>query len=178
MWTGVVTNVGIALLSRLAEGGTLTITGAKAGTGTVPEAQLMSRTDISGDAHQLSIIEYKIVDEGIKYMVQFTAGASAYVAMQVGIYASLDGGAETLIAIYQAGSNDGISVPSASELTDFAFTFGALVEMANSGTLNVTIDTSVFVTLETLETALDDADVGFFIDSDGYLCQRIASDEE
>lgn len=178
MWTGVVTNAGVALLARWAEGGNLTITGAKAGTGTVAEAQLMSLTNVVGEAHTLSIIKYNIVQNGIKYLVQFTAAATAYVAMQVGIYASLDDGAETLIAIYQAGPAGGISVPSESELTDFAFTFGALVEMANSGSLHVLIDTSVFVTLEQMDAALDDADVGFYVDSGGYLCQRVTSDEE
>lgn len=146
MWNGVVTNAGIALLAQWAEGGTLVIDGASAGTGVVPVAQLMSCTDVAGTSHTLSIIERKPIEQGVKYLVQFTAAASAYVAMQVGVWAKLDEGARTLIAIYQAESDSGIPVPSISELTDFAFTFGANVVMNNNGTYTTNIDTSVFVT--------------------------------
>ena len=154
MWTGVVTNAGIALLAQWAAGGSLEIDGASAGTGTVPTAQLMSCTNVSGESHALSIIGYKTIEQGIKYLVQFTAAATAYVAMQVGIWARLNDGARTLIAIYQADSNSGISVPSVSELRDFAFTFGATVMMDNTGDLTVNIDESAWVTHRTMQEYL------------------------
>jgi len=179
MWNGVVTNAGIALLANWAQGGTLTIEGARAGTGTVETDDLVALTDVSGSSHNLSIIEYLPQDDGIKYTVQLHAAPSAYLALQIGIFASLDEGDATLIAIFQAGSTgEGIAVPSTSELPDFAFTFGALVEMANRSTLNVTIDPTVLVSHAQMNQALDDADVGFFIDGDGYLCQRVTDDEE
>ena len=179
MWNGVVTNAGIALLAQWAQGGTLTVEGARAGTGTVDVDDLAGSTDVAGNSHALTIVEYEPRDDGIKYTIQLHAAASGYLAMQVGIYANLDGGETTLIAIFQAGNvGEGIAVPSTAELPDFAFTFGALVEMANRGTLTVTINPSVLVTREQMNQAFDEASVGFFIDDDGFLCQRITDDEE
>lgn len=179
MWNGVVTNAGIALLAQWAQGGTLTIEGARAGTGTVSEDDLAGATNVSGSSHDLTIVEYEPMADGIKYTIQLHAVSSGYLAMQVGIFANLDGGDSTLIAIFQAGSvGEGIAVPSTAELPDFAFTFGALVSMANRGTLNVTINPSVLVTRQQMNQALDEASVGFFIDEDGYLCQRVTDDGE
>lgn len=146
MWRGVVTNVGNALLAQWGGGGTLTIVGACAGTGTVPVEQLMSCTDVSGVSHTLSILETNPIERGVKYLVQFSAAVSAYVAMQVGVWAKLNDGNATLLAIYQGDSDSGISVPSIDELVDFAFTFGANVVMDNTGDYTTEIDTSVFVT--------------------------------
>lgn len=179
MWNGVVTNVGIALLAQWAQGGTLTIDGARAGTGTVDVDELAGSTDVAGNSHNISIVEYEPAPDGIKYTIELRAASSGYLAMQIGVYGSLDGGETTLIAIFQSGSvGEGIAVPSTAELPDFAFTFGALVEMANRGTLNVTIDPSVLVTREQMKRAFDEESVGFFIDENGYLCQRITGDEE
>ena len=179
MWNGVVTNAGLSLLAQWAQGGTLTVEGARAGTGTVEVEDLVALTNVSGNSHNLSIIKYEPQDSGVKYTMELHAVQSGYLAMQIGIFATLDEGDETLIAIFQAGSvGEGIAVPSTSELPDFAFTFGALVEMANRSTLNVTIDPTVLVSHAQMNQALDDADVGFFIDGDGYLCQRVTDDEE
>ena len=155
MWTGVVTNAGAALLARWAQGGTLAIVAAKAGTGTVPVVQLIMSTDVAGDSHDLSIIDHSAADGGVKYTVQFSTEETAYTAMQVGIYASLDGGARTLIAIYQAASGEGISIPATSESMGWAFTFGATVQMSNTGSLTVEIDESAYVTRGTLDDALE-----------------------
>lgn len=179
MWTGVVTNAGTALFAHWALGGTLSIEAARAGTGTVEADQLAGLTNVSGTSHDLSIVEYEAQDSGIEYTIELHAASSAYLAMQVGIFARLDDGDETLIAIFQAGSTgEGIAVPSTSELPDFSFTFGALVEMANRSTLTVTIDPTVLVSRNQMNNAIDQVDVGFFIDDDGYICQRLTGDEE
>ena len=147
MWNGVVTNAGKVLLAQWAQGGTLAVDGAKAGTGTVSPTQLMASRNVAGVAHRMSIINSGPVEGGgVLYTLQFITEAAAYTAMQVGIFASLDGGASTLIAIYQADSGEGVSVPATDEALDFAFTFGATVDMSNEGTLNVTIDDSAHVT--------------------------------
>lgn len=156
MWNGVVTNVGIALLAQWAGGGNLVIDGASTGTGTVAVAQLMSCTDVAGTSHAASIIEYKEISQGLKYLVQINAAPSAYVAMQIGVWAKLNGGARTLIAIFQADSESGISVPSTADMADFAFTFGASVIMDNTGTFTVTVDPDTFVTNDRFTEAQDE----------------------
>ena len=156
MWNAVVTNVGATLLARMMEGGTLAIVGASAGTGTVPLVQLIRSTNVAGTSHTLGIIDYTEVENGIKFAVQITAENSAYTVNQVGIWATLDGGARTLLAIYQADAGEGIAVPATSEMPDFVFTFAALVEMDNTGTLTVNIDSSIFATVGMLNSAIAD----------------------
>lgn len=156
MWNSVVTNAGIALLARWAEGGTLAITGAKAGTGTTPTAQLMAATNVSGTAIALSIVRYSETTDGIEYLVQIQSAASAYIAKQIGIFASLDGGPNTLIAIYQT-DGAGIEVPSYTEMSDFSIQFAAAVQMSNTGTMTVSIDPTAYVTIDTLDDAVEHA---------------------
>ena len=152
MWTGVITNAGAALLAQYAAGGTLNITGAAAGSGTVPEAALMSLTALTSQQQALSIIGNTAVTAGRKLDLQFAAHTSAYTAQQVGIFARIGTGAATLLAIFQDAG--GIAVPSASDMPDYVYVFHATLNIDNSGTLNVTIDTSANVSQAQLAAGL------------------------
>jgi len=154
MWNSVVTNVGAQLLAQWAGGGTLTITGATAGTGTVPVAQLMACTAMSGSTHTLSIIGHSEITNGVTYQVQLQATTEAYTAMQIGIWARLNSGPQTLIAIYQADSGEGIHVPAYADMPDFAIQFASSIEMDNTGSYSVTVDTTALVSQGQLAEAL------------------------
>ena len=156
MWNSTVTNVGIALLAQWGQGGTLTIDGAKAGTGTVATSQLMAQTNVAGDVHNLSIVKTAEITNGVKYTVQLQAAQSAYIAMQIGIWAHLNSGSSVLIAIYQAEEGNGISVPSTFDMPDFAVRFFAAVEQDNTGDYTATIDTSALVTQGQLDEGLSE----------------------
>ena len=153
MWDqAVVTNAGKALLQQWAGGGTLTIDGARAGAGAVSQLNLINQTAVTQEKQTLSIISAKQVEGGTQFHVQITAPDAGYTAKQIGIYGHLDGGDSTLIALYQDES--GITVPSKAEMPDFVYAFYATIQVSNTGTLSVTLDSSALVTQATLTAAV------------------------
>lgn len=153
MWDqAVVTNAGKALLQQWAGGGTLTIDGARAGAGAASQLNLINQTAVTQEKQTLSIISAKQVEGGTQFHVQITAPDAGYTAKQIGIYGHLDGGDSTLIALYQDES--GITVPSKAEMPDFVYAFYATIQVSNTGTLSVTLDTSALVTQATLTAAV------------------------
>ena len=153
MWDqAVVTNAGKALLQQWAGGGTLTIDGAKAGAGAVSQLNLINQTAVTQEKQTLSIISAKQVEGGTQFHVQITAPDAGYTAKQIGIYGHLGSGDSTLIALYQDES--GITVPSKAEMPDFVYAFYATIQVGNTGTLSVTLDTSALVTQATLTAAV------------------------
>ncbi len=151
-WIGVVTNGGKSIVALSFAGTTLNIDGAGGGTGTISEAALMSQTALVTQKQTLSIIQNESVSGGIRLKVQITAPATGYILNQLGIWASLDGGASTLLALFQ--NSDGVSIPSSADMPDFIYTFFGVIEMSNEGTLTVTIDTSALISQSTMNTAI------------------------
>lgn len=143
-WTAVVTNAGARLLADWSGGGELEITSARGGTSRVDEALLMAQTNVTGNL-QIQITKSAAVTGGMKFELLITAFATAQNIAQIGVFASLDGGSETLLAIYQCGEGGEINVPSASEMPDFAYGFSAIVAMDNTGTLTVNVDSTALV---------------------------------
>lgn len=153
MWDqAVVTNAGKALLQQWAGGGTLTIDGAKAGAGAVSQLNLINQTAVTQEKQTLSIISARQVEGGTQFHVQITAPDAGYTAKQIGIYGHLGSGDSTLIALYQDES--GITVPSKAEMPDFVYAFYATIQVSNTGTLSVTLDSSALVTQATLTAAV------------------------
>lgn len=180
-WIGVVTNAGRALLDSYAGGGhTLTLLGVTVGSGTVAEANLRIQTALTSEKDDGSIISVEEVTGGTKYKLQVgpaSASVGSYTAHQIGIWAKLDNGARTLLLLAQ-DAETGVGVPLASVSPNFAFGLYAFLAVDNTSTLVVNIDQSAYVTVGTLAAAIDGVDVGLYIDADGYICQRITSDED
>lgn len=158
MWTGAVTNAGAALLSQWAAGGTLTITRAKGGSGTVAEESLSAQVDLLNAMQVLNITGYKTSGTGVTYKIQILSNATEYTLRQIGVYGKLGSGAETLLAIYQDAT--GLTVPSSSESTDFVFSFSATVQMGTTGELTVNVDTTALVTRSEMENYVAEALAG------------------
>lgn len=155
MWdNAVVTNAGKSLLSTWVAGKTLNIDKATGGTGTVSAAALMAQTALVNEKQILSIIGSENIPGGIRLKVQIAAPPTEYTLNQIGIWGSVDEGESILIALFQ--DNTGITIPSSASMPDFLYTFFGIVEMSNSGTLSVTIDTSAAVSLETLMLHMED----------------------
>lgn len=155
MWSdAVITNAGKALLASWAGGGTLNIDSAKAGTGTVAVASLMAQTALVSEKQTMSIISKESVASGIRLKLQITSTGvtTSYTLNQIGVWASLNGGSSTLLALFQ--DDTGITVPTYASMPDFVFTFYAILQMSNSGTMTVNIDASAVVTQSTLDTAI------------------------
>ena len=153
MWTGVLTMAGLDLLSQWAAGGTLQILGASAGSGTIDAAALMAATTLANEVEEVSIVACKKLENAVQYDVQFVAVDEEYTAQQIGIWARLNDGARTLMAIYQDSEN-GIAVQSKANMPGFIFGFQALVQMGSTGDLTVNIDTGALVSRADLDEAL------------------------
>lgn len=153
-WTGVVTNKGAELLAAWAEGTTLNIYSAAAGTGTVAEAAMIAQTALAGQKQAASIVSHSKADgaTGLKIQLQITAPSTGYTLNQFGIWAKVGSGEGKLLALFQ--KSEGIDVPSASDSSDFVYTFYGLIMISNTGSISVTVDASAVVTTATMQAAI------------------------
>lgn len=153
-WTGVVTNKGAELLAAWAEGTTLNIYSAAAGTGTVAEAAMIAQTALAGQKQAASIVSHSKADgaTGLKIQLQITAPSTGYTLNQFGIWAKVGSGEGKLLALFQ--NSEGIDVPSASDSPDFVYTFYGLIMISNTGSISVTVDASAVVTTATMQAAI------------------------
>lgn len=153
-WTGVVTNKGAELLAAWAEGTTLNIYSAAAGTGTVAEAAMIAQTALAGQKQAASIVSHSKADgaTGLKIQLQITAPSTGYTLNQFGIWAKVGSGEGKLLALFQ--NSEGIDIPSASDSPDFVYTFYGLIMISNTGSISVTVDASAVVTTATMQAAI------------------------
>lgn len=154
MWeNSVVTDVGKALLATWVSGTTFNLDSAKGGTGIVTPINLKNQTGLVDQKQTLSLLGFEPTTGGIRVKVRVVAHPTAgYTLNQIGLWGSVDGGATTLIALYQDAT--GISIPAAADIPDFVYTFFATIQMANDGTLTITVDTSALVSMSDLTAAL------------------------
>ncbi len=153
-WTGVVTNKGAELLAAWAEGTTLNIYAAAAGTGTVAEAAMIAQTALAGQKQTASIVSHSKADgaTGLKIQLQITAPATGYTLNQFGIWAKVGSGEGKLLALFQ--NSEGIDIPPTSDSPDFVYTFYGLIMISNTGNISVTVDASAVVTTSTMQAAI------------------------
>ena len=158
MWNGVITNAGAALLaSWAAAGGTLKIEAAWAGSGTVGTFEMLSQTSLVNPMHQLSIVGKNKIEKGTRLHLQHVAANTAYVATQLGIFARLDDGESTLIALYQ--DETGVDIPAVSEMPDFVYVFFTSLIFDNTGDYTVNVDSTALVSYAALEERLKSFEV-------------------
>lgn len=153
-WVGVITNAGNLVLGQWLSGSTCNIVSAAGGRGTVKEAALLAQTEVSEQQQTASLVSCQKVEGGYKLRLQFAAADTEYTLKQIGIWANVDGGEATLLAIYQ--DEVGVTIRSKSDFPDFAYTFFGVLAIGNTGQLSVNIDASANITYATLQEALED----------------------
>lgn len=158
-WMGVITDAGQELLNQWASGNhTMTIEGATVGTGYRATADMEAATALVNEVGNASLIGTREMDDATQFRIQLSAAATtSYTAHEIGIWAHVDDGESTLLALHQ-DSGTGVYVPTVSESPNFAFVLYAVHAFRNDGTITIEIDQSAYVTNETLNTALSAMD--------------------
>ena len=154
-WNGVITNAGNSLLNEWVNEKTLNFDSAAAGQGTVAVAALMAQTALVSQKQVASLLGGEKIASGIRLKLRIAAPDTAYTLNQFGVWASVDGGASAMLALFQL--EQGIPIPSKTESPDFVYTFYALISCSNTGTWTVTVDTSTCVTHGDMITAITEA---------------------
>lgn len=170
MWKGAITRVGVALLKSWAAGGTLNIVGARGASGVVEESALGNQAALMSPMQELSIVNIKPGEQGVRYKIQITAHEVEYTIRQIGLFARLNNGADTLIAIYQ--DMTGMTVPSRADMPDYVFSFYATVQMSGEGNLVVNMDVSALVSHSTMQEYVDEALAGLKVAVDEELSDQ------
>ena len=150
----VVTNKGLQLLQQVLEGQDLILEGAAGGSGIVSPASLMAQTALKNQKQIFPIVNFANVENGKKINIQITnnALAESYPMQQVGIWAHVGIGDSTLLAILQ--DNTGLTIPSETELPDFAMNFYTIINFSNEAEFQLIVDPSTLVTVDSMNTAI------------------------
>lgn len=154
-WKGVITNAGNELLNGWTAGKTLEITRAAAGTGRVEELALIVQTALVNQKQEISILSSAETLDGQRISMQITPQAVGYALNQIGVFARLDSGEEAMLALYQTDTDAGVDIPSTGEMADFVYTFYGMLEMANTGTLQVNVDPAALASREMVQASVN-----------------------
>ena len=153
----VITSKGIALLAKLSQGNTLTITKGLTGAGYVTPGLLQQQTDVTSPKQELSFRSASYPEEGnCKLLCVLTNDelSTGYTATQVGIYAEDPDEGEILYFIAQAASGHGTVVPSAAEMAGYSAEWSFYFQYGQADGVNVTVDPSNTVSQQEVEALL------------------------
>ena len=140
------TNVGTNMMSEVLSGATMTITKAVGGAGTTAAESLAALTDVKDQKQTLKILGIEDAtdnagnDAGKRIKIQITNEdvETGYILHQVGIYAKLADGNETLLIIMQ--DDRGVEIPSHAENGDFEIELYGIMAISNLANISVTVD--------------------------------------
>lgn len=151
-WIGVITNAGAALLAQWAAGDhTLTIDGAKVGSGYVPEANMRIMTDLSSEKDDAEIVSAEEVTGGTQFRIRVSAvDGESYTAHEIGLWAHIDDGDPVMIAYHQ-DSGIGVTVPTAASMPGFFFDLYCVHAIGNEGELTIVLSDTTFATRDELQ---------------------------
>lgn len=150
----VFTTVGTDMMSEVLSGATMTITKAVGGSGTTEEASLAALTDVQEEKQTLKILGIEDAsdstgnDAGKRIKIQITNGdvETGYILHQVGVYAKLTDGDETLLFIMQ--DDRGVEIPSHTENSDFVIELFGVMAISNVANIKVTVDPSAVASVK------------------------------
>lgn len=148
------TNAGTNMMSEVLSGATMTITKAVGGSGTTAAESLAALTDVKEQKQTLKILGIEDAtdssgnDAGKRIKIQITNGdvETGYILHQVGIYAKLADGEETLLIIMQ--DDRGVEIPSHTENSDFEIELYGIMAISNLANISVTVDPNAVASVE------------------------------
>ena len=148
------TNVGTNMMSEVLSGATMTITKAVGGAGTTAAESLAALTDVKDQKQTLKILGIEDAtdstgnDAGKRIKIQITNEdvETGYILHQVGIYAKLADGNETLLIIMQ--DDRGVEIPSHAENSDFEIELYGIMAISNLANISVTVDPNAVASMK------------------------------
>lgn len=151
------TNVGTNMMSEVLSGATMTITKAVGGSGTTAAESLAALTDVKEQKQTLKILGIEDAtdssgnDAGKRIKIQITNGdvETGYILHQVGIYAKLADGEETLLIIMQ--DDRGVEIPSHTENSDFEIELYGIMAISNVANIEVTVDPNAVASVKMVD---------------------------
>lgn len=157
----VITDKGLALLSKLIKGHSLYITRAEAGTGFVAPNQLIKQAAVSEPIHALSFETISYPAEGkccIPCKLTNTNLETSSVVRQVGIYARDPDEGEILYCITQVKDEaGGTGIPANNILPSYAVTWTLVVYYGMADNVSITVDPAGAVTREEVDQVVHDS---------------------
>lgn len=155
-WNCVKTDKGLALEAKTIAGATVALTKCVSGSGKVSVVDLRQQTAVSNQKQDLSLQSINI--DGSKYSIRtvltntsLNAGYSLY---QIGFYATDPQEGEILFALAQLDTAK--AIPSKDESPGYAIEFTFTFENSGAANIDISLDTSGFVMLGTVEDMIDD----------------------
>ena len=142
------------MMSEVLSGATMTITKAVGGAGTTAAESLAALTDVKDQKQTLKILGIEDAsdstgnDAGKRIKIQITNGdvEAGYILHQVGVYAKLTDGDETLLFIMQ--DDRGVEIPSHTENSDFVIELFGVMAISNVANIKVTVDPSAVASVK------------------------------
>lgn len=161
------TNVGTNMMSEVLSGATMTITKAVGGAGTTAAESLAALTDVKDQKQTLKILGIEDAtdstgnDAGKRIKIQITNEdvETGYILHQVGIYAKLADGNETLLIIMQ--DDRGVEIPSHAENSDFEIELYGIMAISNLANISVTVDPNAVASVAMVNKEIADTKKAF-----------------
>lgn len=161
------TNVGTNMMSEVLSGATMTITKAVGGSGTTAAESLAALTDVKEQKQTIKILgiedatDSSGTDAGKRIKIQITNGdvETGYILHQVGIYAKLADGEETLLIIMQ--DDRGVEIPSHTDNSDFEIELYGIMAISNLANISVTVDPNAVASVAMVNKEIADTKKAF-----------------
>lgn len=170
----VMTTKGLALLARLIDGSTVTITRVVTGAGKAPLSSLAAQTAVTLEKQTLKQQDTEIKSDGtanVPVILTNTGLETAYTAYQVGFYVTDPSQGEILYCIAQ--DDTGELIPTEADSPGFTIEWNFGINFGNASSVNVTIDQTGLVTYEggdaRYAAKYGDIDCGLFDDAAAVL---------
>ena len=155
-WICVKTDKGLALEAKTVAGATIALTRCVSGAGNVATVDLRKQTSVSLIKQTLSIQSIKV--DGNKYSIRAVLTnvslATGYDMYQVGFYATDPQEGEILFALAQI--DQAKPIPSKDDSPGYAIEFTFTFENSGDANIDISLDTSGFAMIDTVEEMIDD----------------------
>ncbi len=152
-WEHTMTKQGLAILAGL-NGETVTITSAFAGSGTVPEVDLMELTELVKVEQNLSILEDGKLDNKRYLRLQITNEnlSNDYVLNQIGVFISVNNSEPILYFIAQ--NTNGDNIPAKNTAPGFIAEYLITLIFTNDSDVVIVPEATGFITPDALDARL------------------------